>query len=88
MQQKVYWAFLATNDAGPVPQLVPDMLSTLEAIAQMPGVLALPINLREAGYTEQHSVVSYTKTTKHHTAFVSSVYSNTPELTVRHRPPF
>merc|ERR1711865_1260511 len=25
VQQKVYWAFLATNDAGPVPQLVPDI---------------------------------------------------------------
>jgi len=86
VEEKIYWTFLATNNAGPVPQLVPEMLSTWDAIRKMPGVLALPMNLRQAGYIEQHCVVNYTKPD---TAFVSGVCSNTtPELIVRHSPPY
>ena len=88
VEEKIYWTFLATNDAGPVRQLVPDMLSTWDVIAHMPGVLALPSNLNEAGYIEQHCVVNYTKPTKSTTAVVSMCSNTTPELIVRHSPPY
>jgi len=77
LKKKIYWAFLTTNDAGPVKQLVPDMLSTLEKVNGMTGIMAT-VDL--SGYEEQHNVACVSGQS-------SANCSTTSNLTVVHTAP-
>jgi len=83
LKKKIYWVFLATNDAGPMKekQLVPSMLSTLITVNNMTGLMA-EVDLN--GYKEQSDVKCFPFMGKY---ALSPKCNITSTLKVVHSPP-